>query len=119
MATFNHKFFEEGLNTDSLEQRFIPIREESNVDYPNFDIGKTYPGEWKICDNFPGFNNVQNKVLRFLDTHNAKINLVNDYEIICKTNDCYVQVSMRNIDSNLYYTFTAELKAWLEQIKNK
>lgn len=119
MATYNHKFFEEGLNTDSLEQRFIPIREESNVDYPNFDISKTYPGEWKICDNFPGFNNVQHRVLRFLETHNAKINLVNDYEIICKTNDCYVQVSMRNIDSNLYYTFTAELKAWLEQIKNR
>lgn len=105
-------------NTHSLEERFIPINDESNKSYPNFDIDNKYPGEWLIKENFAGFNNVTNVISKFLQTHNAKIESVNDYEIICKTENNYIQLGLKNIDYDTYYMIVGPVRQWLESIKN-
>ena len=108
-----------GLNSDSLEERFIPIKEESTKDYPNFDIDKKYPGEWLIQENVPGFNNVANAIARFMQVHKAIVISVNDYEIVLKSeNNSYIQMSIRNIDSDTYYMITGPLRQWLDSIKD-
>lgn len=122
MAThnFNQSFTGtySGGNTDCLEQRFIPIRDESNKDFPNFDIDKTYPGEWKISENFIGFDNVASLISKNLDTYKATLEVVNDYEIICKSENSYIQMSIRNIDSDLYCMLVGSIRHWLDQLLN-
>lgn len=107
------------MNTDSLEERFIPIKEESTKDYPNFDIDKKYPGEWLIKENVPGFDNVATAIAKFMQTFTATLESVNDYEIVFKTSTSYVQMSIKNIDSDTYYMIVGPVRQWLESIKNK
>lgn len=107
------------MNTDSLEERFIPIKEESTKDYPNFDIDKKYPGEWLIKENVPGFDNVATAIAKFMQVHKAIVISVNDYEIVLKSeNNSYIQMSIRNIDSDTYYMITGPLRQWLDSIKD-
>lgn len=106
------------LNTDVIEFRFIPIKDESQKDYPNFDIDKTYPGEYKMDFGVEGFANIPKELDKNLNTFNLIMEVVNDYEIICKKNSEYVQISIRNINSNTYYALVGPIRQWLEWRKN-
>lgn len=105
-------------NTDSIEFRFIPIREESQKDYPNFEVDKTYPGEYKMQFGVVGFSNVARELDNNLNTFKANIELVNDYEVICKKDNEYLQIGIRHIDSDTYYALVGPIRQWLEWRKN-
>lgn len=105
-------------NTDSIEFRFIPIKEESQKDYPNFEVDKTYPGEYKMQFGVQSFVNVAQEIDKNLNIFKASIELVNDYEVICKKDNEYIQISIRNIDSNTYYALVGPIRQWLEWRKN-
>lgn len=101
-------------NTDVIEFRFIPIRDESQKDYPVFDINKTYPGEYSMKFGVQGYPNIPKELDRNLKTFNAKIESINDYEIICKKDKEYLQIGIRNINSDLYQSLVGPLRQWLE-----
>lgn len=105
-------------NTDSIEFRFIPIKEESQKDYPNFEVDKTYPGEYKMQFGVQSFGNVAQEIDKNLNIFKVSIELVNDYEVICKKDNEYIQISIRNIDSNTYYALVGPIRQWLEWRKN-
>lgn len=117
--TVNYTTYTKGLFLDSLEQRFIPINEDSSKDNLNFSIDKTYNGEYKICSNFQGIQNIIPVLVQFLNTHKATVENVNDYEIICKNENYFIQLGIKNISTGIYYCISDNLLQAINSLKQE
>lgn len=106
------------INMDIIEFRFIPIDSESEKAYPNFDIDKVYKGEHSMQFHVMDFRNIASEFDKNLKTFNANIEIVNDYEVICKNEKEYIQVGFKNVATDIYYALVGPIRQWLEWRKN-